>query len=271
MSSKTGFSRLPKEKDVDHKLLPHQGSIEEHIRLSKLSQEVMLRLIEDKRIQGAATPALVHPDFHMRNIFVSAEEPTSITGFIDWQSTNIEPAFIYANETPDFAALPNELEEDASEEGQSGVCTRESREWKDALICHQTYDVCMKGLTPKLRPARLLDPTLFRLFHYYHTTWRDSAAAVRQELFELSNHWKEVELQGFCPFSPTKEELTRHAQDYEDFETVQKLKLWLKNSLHTNSDGWIPNDTWEWREMHTAQPTMNGYRQLRNLSLVAKV
>lgn len=24
----------------------------------------------------------------------------------DWQSTSIEPAFIYANETPDFAALP---------------------------------------------------------------------------------------------------------------------------------------------------------------------
>lgn len=53
-------------------------------------------------------------------------------------------------------------------------------------LLRQAYDVCMKGFVPKLRPARLLDPTLFRPFHYCHTSWRDSAAAVRQELIELS-------------------------------------------------------------------------------------
>ncbi|RHZ58563.1 hypothetical protein CDV55_106039 [Aspergillus turcosus] len=114
----TGFSRLPKE-PVTYELLTHQGSVQDHIRLLKISQEVMQRLVEDKRIQDAATPTLLHPDFHMRNIFVSSEEPALITGLIDWQSTSIEPAFIYANETPDFAALPEELGEDTFESGHS--------------------------------------------------------------------------------------------------------------------------------------------------------
>jgi hypothetical protein len=147
-------------------------------------------LVQDKRIQDAAVPTLLHPDFHMRNIFVSPEDPTIITGLIDWQATAIEPGFIYANETPDFAALPEQPEEEDVPEGEQSE-TRISpelkeRALKDAAICYQTYDVCMKGLVPKLRPARLLDPTLFRIFHYSHTTWRDNAAAVRQELIELS-------------------------------------------------------------------------------------
>lgn len=39
--------------------------------------------------------------------------------------------------------------------------------------------------------------------------------------------------------------MKQHARDYEDFEAVQALKLWLKDNLDTNSDGWIPNDAWD--------------------------
>lgn len=94
----------------------------------------------------------------------------------------------------------------------------------------------MKGLVFKLRPARPLDPTLFRVFQYCHTKWKDSATAIRQELIELSARWMELGLPGSCPFSLTEEKLKKQARDYEVFETVQKLKLWLRNSLHTNSD-----------------------------------
>lgn len=38
--------------------------------------------------------------------------------------------------------------------------------------------------------------------------------------------------------------MAKHARDYEAFETVQKLNLWLRFSLHTNYDGWVPNDVW---------------------------
>jgi len=113
------------------------------------------------------------------------------------------------------------------------------------LVTAQAYDVCMKGFVPKLCPARLLDPTLFRPFHYCHTSWRDSAAAVRQELIELSARWKELGMQGSCPYSPSEREISEHNRQYEDFEAVQKLKMWLKQSLNTNSDGWVPNEVWD--------------------------
>ncbi|KAJ5796781.1 uncharacterized protein N7518_005321 [Penicillium psychrosexuale] len=243
----TAFSRLPTAATSSRETLRHQGSIQDHIRLLKISQEVIQKLIEDQRIKDATTPALLHPDFHKRNIFVSANEPTVITGLIDWQSTSVEPAFIYANETPDFAALSVIPDEDSSENDQDDpeLSKRQERELRDTSICYQTYDVIMTGLTPKLRPARLLDPTLFRLFHYSQTTWSDSAAAIRQELIELSTGWEELGLEGSCPYTPTEAELKQHARDYEDFESVQALKLWLKNTLDTDSHGWIPNDAWD--------------------------
>lgn len=74
---------------------------------------------------------------------------------------------------------------------------------------------------------------------------RSQPIVIRQELIELSARWAELELQGSCPFSLTEEELKEHARDYEDFETIQKLKLWLRHSLHTNFDGWVPNHVWE--------------------------
>ncbi|GKZ78096.1 hypothetical protein AnigIFM56816_001480 [Aspergillus niger] len=209
----------------------------------------MQRLIQDKRIQDAATPALSHPDYHKRNIYVSPEDPTIITGLIDWQSTSIEPAFIYANETPDFATPPH-LDD---EQPTTPITITTARERKDASICYQTYNVALVGLVPKLRPARLLDPTLFRLFHYTHLTWTGSAAAIRQDLIELSDRWAELGLQGTCPYSLTDEERERHAREYEDFEAVQGLKLWLKDVLNTESDGWIPNDVWDAaRDAHRA-------------------
>ncbi|XHG05866.1 hypothetical protein AWENTII_009078 [Aspergillus wentii] len=85
--------------------LPYQGSVQEHINLLHTSQKVLEHLIKDSRIQNAASPTLIHPDLHKRNIYVNPNDPTIITGIIDWQSTSIEPAFIYTNETPDFASL----------------------------------------------------------------------------------------------------------------------------------------------------------------------
>ncbi|KAL4919856.1 hypothetical protein BDW62DRAFT_209538 [Aspergillus aurantiobrunneus] len=208
----TGFSRLPKDDAASSETLLHQGS-----------------------------PALLHPDFHKRNIYISDSNPTILTGLIDWKSRSIEPEFIYATETPDSAALPDPPADNTFEtenEPRGSKDPTQEREWKDASICNQTYDVCMKGLVPKLRPARLLDPTLFRLFHYAHTTWRDSVTAARQELFELVARWEELALQGSCVYT---------------FETVQTLKSWLRQAVNTNSDGWVPGDGWDaTREAHRA-------------------
>lgn len=46
-------------------------------------------------------------------------------------------------------------------------------------------------------------------------------------------------------YIPTEDELAKHAADYADIETVQKLKRWLRRSLHTSSDGWVSNDMYD--------------------------
>ncbi|KAJ5420253.1 hypothetical protein N7465_002772 [Penicillium sp. CMV-2018d] len=240
----TGTSRLPKQEDTINPKRPYQGSIQEHIDLLRSSQEVMQKLINDKRIQDAAFPVLLHADFHKKNIYVSAEDPTLITGIIDWQSTSIEPAFLHKKRTPDFAALPAPPNEETLEQ-EAQYSSQAQRDLKDAHICNQTYDVVMTALTPKLRASRLLDLALFTVFHYCYTTWTDSAVMIRQVLIELSARWKELELDGSCPYSPTREELGKHKQDLEDFEVHQRLMFWLMANMNTNSGGWVPNEDWE--------------------------
>lgn len=89
-----------------------------------------------------------------------------------------------------------------------------------------------------------MDETLLRLFRYCDTSWRDGAAALRQELIDISQGWIELGLPGSCPYQPTPEELREHEEQLEDFETAQQLKLFLKRALDAESDGWVPADQW---------------------------
>jgi hypothetical protein len=80
--------------------------VQEHLRLLSISDRVIAELIKSPSIQEVATPTLLHPDIHKRNIYVSEEDPSCVTAIIDWQSTSIELIFVYANQTPDMAEDP---------------------------------------------------------------------------------------------------------------------------------------------------------------------
>lgn len=187
----------------------------------------------DSRIQEAAVPVIFHPDLHKRNIFVSEEDPTVVSAVIDWQSSSIEPAFWYADEVPDFAQhIPDPLDEDRVE--------------PKSEACAQAFEAGIHLLVPKLVTARLMDEALFRPFRYCYRTWEDGAVAFREELIQISLHWKTLGLEGSCPFSlPCPDELLRHQQDYRRFEAAQELKHCLSGLLNTASDGWVPFDQWE--------------------------
>ncbi|KAF3481968.1 uncharacterized protein GIQ15_04727 [Arthroderma uncinatum] len=237
----TALSRIPKEQGNG---LPYRGSMEEHIRLVKICREVMHKLVQSPHIQGAGMPTLIHADYNKRNIFVSSDDPTAITGIIDWQLTCVEPAFIHAHMTPDFAAFP---EIDPSEDASETKSKEEERLLEDLSICSQTFNVIMTYKNPKIKPGRLLDSTLFRLFHYCFTTWRDGIPAIRQELIDLNPLWHkpELSLPAPYPYVTSEQELAEHKKQYDDFEAREKLKAWLRISLQTTSDGWIPNELWE--------------------------
>ncbi|KAL6709562.1 hypothetical protein ACN47E_001497 [Coniothyrium glycines] len=243
----TGFSRGPTRVPAAESL--PSKSVQDHLDLLAVSERIVQDIIKHPVIQNVAAPMLMHPDFHKRNIFVSAEDPTRISAIIDWQSTSVEPVFMYVNETPDMIEDPAtdkpllEDETDASLEptqNQTGSeCVRE------ISICEQTFEVALKGWIPKLHDARALDETLLRPIRYCHTSWRDGSAALRQELIELSQRWHELGFPGPCPYQPTSEELELHAKEWESFESLQSLKLFLIRSMNANTDGWVPSEAWE--------------------------
>ncbi|KAL8913538.1 MAG: hypothetical protein Q9172_007260 [Xanthocarpia lactea] len=230
----TGLSRLP---PVDRTLpeSPHLNeSVATHTRLLSFGRDVIHTLSEDPRIRATAAPTLLHADLHKRNIFVSDDDPTIITDIIDWQSSSIEPAFEYADMTPDFAApSPNFSFEDQPPD-------------IIAEFCKQAFDICLQGLVPRLYAARTLDDNLLRPFRYCHRTWRDGAVAFRQELIEISSRWKELGLLDSCPYPlPTSDEMVVYRREFENVVAAWKLKQRLICLLDTTPDGWVPTEFWE--------------------------
>jgi len=254
------FSRIPKANDPKEEL-PYRGSVEEHQRLLDLSSALIDGLAMSPIIQQVASATLLHPDFHKRNIFVSENDSLHVTAIIDWQSTCIEPAFVYANETPDLVEDPatdiQTLKKfmsrgvDTTADSSEGIietpeeAAARKRYEKDVLTCRKTFEVVQSSYMKKISEARAMDQTLLRPFRYCDASWRDSAAALRQELIDLSQNWTNLGLPASCKYQPTPEELTEHKKQYEDFETVQQLKIFLKHVLNVDSDGWVPANEWE--------------------------
>ncbi|KAL9576096.1 MAG: hypothetical protein Q9212_007389 [Teloschistes hypoglaucus] len=234
----TGLSRLPPVDTPLPETPRFHGSIAAHTRLLTSGRDVIHKLSNDPRIVGTAAPTLYHADLHKRNIFVSDNDPTIITGLIDWQSSSVEPAFEYAGELPDFAAPSlNILKEDQPADQPTDTIPD---------LCSQAFDAFLKIYVPRLSAARAFDDNLLRPFRYCHRTWRDGAVAFRQELVETSTRWKDLGLSDSCPYPvPTSDELVVHAREYKDFEVAYDMKQKLAYLLDTNTDGWVPTEAWE--------------------------
>lgn len=161
---------------------------------------------------------LTHPDFNKRNIFVSVEDPTVVTNFIDWQSTSIDPAFCSATTMPDFA------EHDGA----------------------KLFIVGTRLYSPVLAKARRLDESLRRPFDYVHRTWNDGAVALRHDLILMSQEWMKLGLEGSCPVSlPDPHQIVTHEIDYQLFVAAQNLRREITTHLDIAPDGWVPTGEWE--------------------------
>ncbi|KAJ5690116.1 hypothetical protein N7462_004508 [Penicillium macrosclerotiorum] len=238
----TGRSRVPQTSMVKRTPLPYQGTVQEHLDLLESSEKVLRRLAQEPHIQQVSMPILIHPDMWKRNIFVSENDPTVITGIIDWQSAAARPAFFYVNQIPDFAEPLNDDQQEALDDPDTPQKIKAFL--KDMDICAQTYTVVMQKLVTKLDLAMDLDPTLYRPFLYSHTTWAYGLVGLQHDLIELSAEWSNLGLDGQCPYAPSEKEIAIHRENFEDFETVQKLSLSLVNSIVAESDGWVPVERW---------------------------
>ena len=191
-------------------------------------------LIQDDQLKKAAVPTLLHSDLHMRNIFVSSEDPTVVTGIIDWQSSSINPAFMYTSTTPDFAS-----DQTISGSGAAPSPTQSN-------FCREAYFTGIKLLAPSLYLGLALDDDVARFFEYCHRTFRDGAGVFRDILFhmvqklgKLSNAVAGIEPDLKLERSPS------HEREYKALEDAQELKRFVVERLDTTTDGWVPSHSWE--------------------------
>lgn len=234
----SAMSRIPPSDDALKPRLPYLGSVDKNINLIRQCSQVFDALNQTEALQKTSLPLFWHPDFHMRNIFVQDEDPTQVTGIIDWQSAGISPAFMYALETPDFAEeLPYDEALDGHAEDPDGSIKGARA---DAERCGIAYAVCAK-ITPKLDAAKDLDPIMARSFLFCDSTWRNGAAMLQDELHTLSKSWQELGLPGTCPYEMDEDEVSEHKKLFEDFETSQRLRSYLTRKFHGSSDGWVPS------------------------------
>ncbi|KAK2764527.1 hypothetical protein FQN54_009222 [Arachnomyces sp. PD_36] len=231
----TGLGRLPPPKQLEGKLQrPFQGSVDEHLELLQAGSKVLQQLVKNIHIESNKAPTMFHSDLHKRNIFVSEENPTIVTGFIDWQHTRIEPAFYYADEAPDFATLPAPDEETDKKHA-------DKQKELDAL-CSQAYVTGLALLSPRLNAARNLDETLLRPFRYCHRTWRDSIVPFTYELREVQKHWDTLGFKEPCSLPPnfTDLEPTRvYEERQEMFDNFLEIKKDLLEMVGTDDEGWV--------------------------------
>jgi len=225
-----GIARVPPDSEVQQRPR-YQGLPSEHLCLLESGRTVIKQIAKDARVLNAAAPTLLHHDLHKRNIFVSENDPTVITGIIDWQSTSIEPAFWYSDDVPDFARYTPD---------PSG------RSDPDSELCAKAFDHCVRLLMPKLAVPKSLDESIFRPFRYCYRTWKDSAAVFHHELIETSRHWTDLGFAGLCPFTiPGSEVLTTHREHYKRFLAANSSSQKLSVHLNTGPGGWVPLEDWE--------------------------
>ncbi|KAJ8114623.1 hypothetical protein OPT61_g3536 [Boeremia exigua] len=174
----TGYSRIPNVDDTATEALRYRGSVQDHLHLLESCNRVIEELARTSTIRDVAVPTLLHPDIHKRNIFVSGADPSQIIGIIDWQSTSIEPAFVYANHTPDLVEDP-------------------------------TVDI-----------------------------------SVLKDCYRARNEMRNLPCRRSILKKKQQEEIAEHKKQFEDFESVQQLKLFLKRVLDAESDGWVPVNQW---------------------------
>jgi hypothetical protein len=183
----------------------------------------------------------MHPDLHLHNIFVDPDDPTTITAFIDWQGTSIEPAFEHAGMVLDLETTQLHFPGKRNSEGDSH------------RVLERAYDAFVRAYIPRLAAVRTIDDDLLRLFRYCHRTWVDGITVLRDELINLSTRWEEFGLPSPCPYTPPSgRALQDHEKDHQLFLQALELKESLTDQLQTTKDGWIQSELWdETQENHT--------------------
>jgi hypothetical protein len=216
-----------------------QKAVQDHSQLLETSSKALKVIGETTAFQDSFSPLLFHPDLHARNIFVDPDDPSKILGIIDWQSAAVEPAFVHAQETPDFAEEPSldkTLDADISDD------VRESQ--NHAQRCKQVWAIMMY-LCPKLGKATTFNPALGRYLAGVSAGYSDDATSLRSLLADVSGEWDELGLPGDCPYQPSQADAQLLSVEMDELETTERLRVYLSRLLRCEANGWVEAERWD--------------------------
>jgi hypothetical protein len=157
----------------------------------------------------------------------------------------VEPAYVFAAETPDFAAeLPEqEVPEGAVDEGST----------EDEAFANLKADVdfCVKSwsiaplICPKFREASQLDDCVLQLLSAPSNGWLDDADALRSILSNIKSRWSELEFPGEGFYQETQEEAQALETRLDRRRATKRLQEFLSRQLRCDHDGWVAADRWD--------------------------
>ncbi|KAI4663136.1 uncharacterized protein J4E88_010841 [Alternaria novae-zelandiae] len=230
-----GISRVP----PPHLITKHphwqefHGSPTEHYDLLSQGRALLKAMARHPSLQDTAKPSLFHPCLHTDNIFVSENTPTTVTAIIDWQACSIEPAFHYADISPDFAQPRPHVQPE-----------RELSFKRDE--CGIRFDLGLIVFFGPMFKARRMDTAYLTPFRYCHRTWKDGFIRFRNEIIQTARRWGELGFEGACPVALLSEaECAKHMEEYKTFEEIQEWKESIDVALNVGEDGRVPAEAYE--------------------------
>ncbi|KAJ5587245.1 uncharacterized protein N7459_003010, partial [Penicillium hispanicum] len=218
-----------------------QNSPQAHLQLLERYLKIAPSLVDISTPLTRST--LWHTDLHSSNLFV---DNNHITAVIDWQGSQASPLFLQAQPSPflDYQGRillnrPGNFD-DLDPEHQAEIKQRIS---KSTLF--QLYLIETKQRNPILAKAFHIDHGKTRRLpiEYAGNTWDDDIVSFREALINVERHWKELDIQGDCPFHFTNDELNSHSVDAEGWNEVQDFFDSIEGLV--KRDGWTHNETFD--------------------------
>lgn len=214
--------------------------------LTKLMQSI----VHHPEVIVSSKPVLWHNDMHHGNIFVSPDDPTSLRGIIDWQSTVIAPLFLQSR-FPVFLKSPTQyIAGPVSPELPSNFEQMEEEDKEQALSDkrlaeeHKAYEMYILKKNKEAHIALGLNRNLWDPFQRCHRYSPNTVPSLRDRLLNVSKNWDTLGMPTDCPFT-VEYDLEKHQEEMETESDVKSLQEMVQNYTGAGDDGWIFADEWE--------------------------
>jgi hypothetical protein len=224
----------------------------QHAKLLYIAHRTIQTLISQDPIQKAGVPLLSHLDLHKRNILVSPQDPTVVTGILEWQSSVVEPAYVFAAETPDFAdEVPELVINENSPEGRAHAILKAEAEY-----CKAAWSM-VPTICPKFCEASKLDVSVLQLLSAPSHKWLEDEDCVQMILRDIKKKWSALGLPGESFYQPSREEAVALELRLDHTRDLQKLRGMISQHVGCDNDGWVAADCWDdalprYRDMYSS-------------------